>query len=120
MVYNFNMKSFNPILAVRVRQARTRLGLTQFELSQLTGLSQHRISLVESDKGDLSSAVLPKLARSLNVSVGWLLGEEIENEQGLLPEFSMLIDNMYSMQEDEQMTFLKIAELAAIPYSVKK
>ena len=59
----------------KVKLRRDQLGWTQTELAKTIGLTQNRISKIESgDLTQLSFKNLRALARALGVSVDWLLG----------------------------------------------
>lgn len=62
------------ILSERLRTARTRLGLTQQGLSELTGFSLSAIGNWESEQNIPSPAKLGVLASKLGVSIDYLLG----------------------------------------------
>jgi SOS-response transcriptional repressor LexA len=64
------------ILSERLRKARTRLGLTQQGLSDLTGFSLSAIGNWESRQNIPSPAKLGVLATKLGVSIDHLLGHE--------------------------------------------
>jgi Zn-dependent peptidase ImmA (M78 family)/transcriptional regulator with XRE-family HTH domain len=61
-------------IGVRVRQARDRLGVTQRELSTLTGLSESALSRIETGIRQLASHELRSIADALGVATGELLG----------------------------------------------
>lgn len=61
----------------RLKTARVEKGLTMAELSQLVGISQPQISLLESGKYQVKRKAAEKLAAALEVGVDWLLtGDE--------------------------------------------
>ena len=69
----------------KVKLRRDQLGWTQTELAKTIGLTQNRISKIESgDLTQLSFKNLRALARALGVSVDWLLGtwDDIEDVPG--------------------------------------
>jgi transcriptional regulator with XRE-family HTH domain len=60
----------------RLAEVRTALGMTQMELSELTGVSQASLSKIEmeSDRLALRGDTLIKLCKAMNVSADYLLG----------------------------------------------
>src|SRR5580700_6521184 len=64
------------LLSERLRNARTRLGLTQQGLADLTGFSLSAIGNWESRQNIPSPAKLGVLATKLEVSIDHLLGHE--------------------------------------------
>jgi SOS-response transcriptional repressor LexA len=63
-------------LSERLRTGRTRLGLTQQGLAKLTGFSLSAIGNWESGQNMPTPAKLGALAKALNVSIDYLLGNE--------------------------------------------
>ncbi len=66
----------NYLLSERLRNARTRLGLTQQGLAALTGFSLSAIGNWESRQNIPGPAKLGVLASRLGVSIDYLLGHE--------------------------------------------
>jgi transcriptional regulator with XRE-family HTH domain len=62
----------------RIRQARTKLGMTQLELAARLGKRRHEISRYESGKHSLKVQDLPKLAEILQVSVSFFFEDDNE------------------------------------------
>jgi transcriptional regulator with XRE-family HTH domain len=60
----------------RLRKARQSRQLTQFELSQQTGLAQAYLSQLESGQRQASLDTAKRLAQALEVSAAYLLGED--------------------------------------------
>lgn len=61
----------------RVRQIRMNQGLSTYDLSQKTGISQSTISKLENKKRKADSIILEKIAEALSVSVDRLTGESV-------------------------------------------
>jgi len=60
----------------KIRDLRFRRGLTVQQLAELSALSKGFISQVENERTSPSLATLKDLARALNTSVAWLVGED--------------------------------------------
>lgn len=60
----------------RVRKARQRKGIPRRVLSDLSGVSQRYLAQLESGGGNISIAVLHKVAHALDHRVEWLVGED--------------------------------------------
>jgi XRE family aerobic/anaerobic benzoate catabolism transcriptional regulator len=60
----------------RVRKARQRKGIARRVVSELSGVSQRYLALLESGKGNISIALLHRVAEALDHRVEWLVGEE--------------------------------------------
>ncbi|HEY8414796.1 MAG TPA: helix-turn-helix transcriptional regulator, partial [Thermaerobacter sp.] len=65
----------NPIIAVRIRERRERLGWTQAEPAQATGTTRATVGNYEAGRREPDAATLLRLARALGTSVSYLLGE---------------------------------------------
>ncbi len=62
-------------LGEKVYLARRRMGITQDKLAEDTGLDRSYISQIENGKRNLSVKSALELSRTLNISVGTLLGQ---------------------------------------------
>ena len=63
-------------LGTRVQKIREDQNLTQTQLAVLVGTSQSTISQIEAGDRNPSYKMLLKLASALNVTVGYVLGED--------------------------------------------
>lgn len=64
------------ILSQRIRQAMFLKGIRQVDIVQKTGLDRAQVSSYLNDKYRPNADSLGKLAKALEVSPEWLLGEE--------------------------------------------
>lgn len=64
----------------RIREARKAKSLTMKELGQLIGVSESAISMYETFKREPDNATLVNIAKTLDVSVDYLLGRTETNE----------------------------------------
>ncbi|MCC5986990.1 MAG: helix-turn-helix transcriptional regulator [Pararhodobacter sp.] len=60
----------------RVRAARERRGLSRRALSEKSGVSQRYLAQLEAGDGNISIALLHRVAQALDHRIEWLLGEE--------------------------------------------
>lgn len=65
------------ILGNRVRMERTRLGISQAELSRIVDCDQSFLSRIERGVSQGTPELLSALARALKVSISYLLGEDM-------------------------------------------
>ena len=85
----------------RIREARTRVGLTQREVSELLGVSGHAVWCWEAGKTKPSNEHLVELASRFEVSTDWLLGREVV-EEALLEEAEVSFrDAMASLPRED-------------------
>ena len=75
-------------LGERIREQRCRMSLTQEDLAEALCIKKSTISMYENDKVDIKTSVLSDLARELNTSVAYLLGQE-EFDEDLLELISI-------------------------------
>ena len=63
---------FIAMVGERVRMARNRKGISRRQLSELSGVSQRYLAQLEGGDGNVSIALLRKIANSLDFEVEWL------------------------------------------------
>ncbi len=68
-------------LGIQVKNARTKQGITQAKLAEMTGYSVQHISHVETGNTKLSVELLVELANALNVSLDQLLKDSLKNRK---------------------------------------
>ena len=68
--------AFIATVGERVRLARQRKGLSRRVLSDRSGVSQRYLAQLESGAGNISIALLYRVARALDCRVEWLVGED--------------------------------------------
>lgn len=71
-----DVEAFIAAVGDRVRKARQRKGIPRRVLSDLSGVSQRYLAQLEGGGGNISIAVLHKVARALDHRVEWLVGED--------------------------------------------
>lgn len=75
-------EDFVSLVGERVRQARQRKGLARRVLSERSGVSQRYLAQLEGGQGNISIALLLRVAEALDHKVEWLVGEEDPWESG--------------------------------------
>lgn len=68
-------------IQVRLREVRTRRGLTQVQLAERTGLDQATISRIERGRGGIDYDVLDRLCGALDCEPGEILLREPRSRQ---------------------------------------
>jgi transcriptional regulator with XRE-family HTH domain len=65
------------LIASRLREARTAIGLTQDNVATAVGIRRTAVSATETGNRRITGLELRRLARLYRRPVGWFLGEEI-------------------------------------------
>lgn len=69
------MSKYNEIFAIRLRQLRKSLGISQTQLAETVGLSTSTISRYEKNRiEDIKLPNVQQIAEALNVNPEWLIG----------------------------------------------
>jgi transcriptional regulator with XRE-family HTH domain len=88
-------------VAVRIRESRRSLGLTQEQLAQRIGVSRSAIAQWETDRTGQVRANLARVAAVLGVSIGYLLtGETYGIELGAETAGERALLNLYRQIQD--------------------
>ena len=70
-------------IGLKIRERRTRLGITQSDMAKRIGISPSYLNLIESNKRNIAPRLIDDLARNLDVDRDWLDGD---SERRLLEE----------------------------------
>ena len=107
-MYNFIQKEGDTLsLGERIRKVRRTLDLTQEAFCNRIGLKRNSISLVESDKRNISDQAILSICREFNVDYIWLTTEQgkmfVENDN----EFRKKIDRIMTSEDDTRKILFK-------------
>lgn len=92
-------------LGRRIREERLKKGLTQEQLAEKVDISLNFMSLIENGK-NMSVQTLVNLANALDVSIDYLLNENITYcEDKILSQISQ---NLQPLNDDEKIYFLNM------------
>jgi XRE family transcriptional regulator, aerobic/anaerobic benzoate catabolism transcriptional regulator len=69
-------EGFIRMVGDRVRTARSRKGISRKSLSESSGVSQRYLAQLEGGSGNVSIALLKRIAAALDHRIEWLVGEE--------------------------------------------
>lgn len=92
---------------IRLLQALNNSGMTPAELARASGLNKSSVSRYLSGKVEPKQAALFAMAKALNVSPSWLLGEEIAPDFVSKDELTVIIEQLSDKDKD---TLKAIAE----------
>lgn len=76
-------------------------GISKSEIARIAGVSPQSVNNWFARGGIGKSSAL-KLADALGVSVGWLMGEPVDTENGLKPREMKMLELFNQFPEDEQ------------------
>jgi XRE family aerobic/anaerobic benzoate catabolism transcriptional regulator len=73
----------------RVRMARARKGISRRALSERSGVSQRHLAKLESGAGNISIALLKRIADALAYRIEWLIGEDDPSTSPVIAAMSL-------------------------------
>lgn len=103
-------------VALRLKQRRQQLHLTQADLALRAGISQTQISKYEIGQNEPTAYAIIQLAKALNTSSDWILGltdevNELRGDEELSDLERQIIHLMRSKSWEQQRKMLEIARL---------
>lgn len=106
----------------RIRKGRERLGITQTKLAELSSLTPASISQYESGKRRPHSYTIPRLAKALNVTSDYLVGNLTYSEKDMLanPNVRKIIEIFSDLPAEEQNVIYQFILFLGKSYSDKK
>lgn len=75
-VTDSQLENFLAMVGDRVRSARNRKGMSRRVLSEISGVSPRYLAQLEGGQGNISIALLMKIAAALDFNIEWLVGED--------------------------------------------
>ncbi|MCD7812417.1 MAG: helix-turn-helix domain-containing protein [Ruminococcus sp.] len=82
------------LIGDKIREARKKAGLTQWQLAEKVFVSESYIALIESNKRNPSMSVLTKLAEVLNITTDHIVFDtSSRNTDSFTLEWQKLIEN---------------------------
>lgn len=97
----------------RLKVARTKKRLTQFEVAEILGIDDTTISKYENDKSEPDNATLTKLAGLYGESIDSLLGREVPNvgkKSDLDVSIEKSISNLTPAQKAKLLKMIEIVQ----------
>lgn len=97
---------------MRLKEIRKQRGLTQAEVAKKIGVAQNTYSQYENGKREMDTATLCKIADALNVTVDYLIGHSVYEQEN---------DKRFDgMNADEMLEFLANNEKGRVLMSIAK
>lgn len=110
-IYNDGMSENKPIhsLITRLTELNAK-GFSKTEMAKISGVSKQAVT-GWFKTGRISKESALALADAAGVSVPWLLGEEVDENNGLKPDEQRLLELYRQLPEEEQQNMLRIFSL---------
>lgn len=74
------MTAVHTVPALRLREARMRMGIDQSELARRMGVHRNTVISIEAGKSEPRFMVVARWARVTHVSLDWIAGGELGND----------------------------------------
>jgi len=94
------MANLKEILAKNLKENRRRLGITQPELAERSGLSTHYLGMIEIARNFPTADVLERLASALNINPHELFSVNVSPERAMEQLQQKILDNMNRAMEN--------------------
>lgn len=102
-------KILNPVLVERLTEL-TRRGMTKSDMARVAGITPQSVN-GWFKKGAISKESALAIADAAGVSVPWLLGEEVGEQNGLKPDEQRLLELYRQLPEEEQQNMMRVFSL---------
>jgi transcriptional regulator with XRE-family HTH domain len=104
-------KRFFKELGARIAQLRREQNLTQQQLADLLGTAQQQVASYEVARLKVPASMLPKLARTLGVSLEALIGEtEPPAKRGPTPKLQQQVERLSRLPKAQQRVVMQMLE----------
>ena len=81
-------------IGMRIKECRVKIGMTQEELAEELLTKKSTISAYENDKIDIKISILKQIAKVLNTSVFYLVGEQDEDISIEVMQMAMVLQQI--------------------------
>lgn len=105
------MNNAAELMALRLKEARTYLGLSQEYVAQQLGIPRTAISLIESNKRKVGSDELFQLSKIYQRPLAYFTGEDSSDEAE--EQISLLARSYQELSEEDQSELVKFAQFLA-------
>lgn len=104
-------KAFYVQLGRRIADARKARGMTQTQLAEALGIAQQTMAHYEGGRLRLAVALLPPLARTLDVSIEALIGEPVPPaKRGPTPKLQQQIERLHRLPRATQKVVMEMLD----------
>lgn len=85
-------------VGMRIKECRVKMGMTQDELAEVLITKKSTISAYENDKIDIKVSILKQIARMLDTTVFYLVGEQDEDINAEVMQMAMALQQIQSKE----------------------
>lgn len=85
-------------VGMRIRECRVKMGMTQDELAEVLMTKKSTISAYENDKIDIKISILKQIAKVLDTTVFFLVGEQDEDISVEVIQMAMALQQIQSKE----------------------
>lgn len=85
-------------VGMRIRECRVKMGMTQDELAEALITKKSTISAYENDKIDIKISILKQIAKILDTTVFYLVGEYDEDISAETMQMAMVLQQIKSIE----------------------
>ena len=100
-------------IGMRIKECRVMMGMTQDELAEVLLTKKSTISAYENDKIDIKISILKQIAKELDTTVFYLVGEQDEDISNEVMQMAMVLQQIPS-KELRKVAIEQVKVLAAI------
>lgn len=106
-------RAFFQAMGDSIAEARKALGMTQAQLADELGVAQQVVASYEVGRHRVPASFLPRLARTLAVTVADLIGEEVApSRRGPSPRLLQQIERIQRLPKSRQRFIMEMIDIA--------
>ena len=83
-------------IGMRIKECRVKMGMTQDELAERLLTKKSTVSAYENDKIDIKISILKQVAKELDTTVFYLVGEQDEDISNEVMQMAMVLQQIQS------------------------
>lgn len=85
-------------IGMRIKECRVKMGMTQEELAEALLTKKSTISAYENDKIDIKISILKQIAKELDATVFYLVGEQDEDISNEVMQMAMVLQQIQNKE----------------------
>ena len=112
-------KRIEKTIGMRIKECRVKMGMTQEKLAEALLTKKSTISAYENDKIDIKISILKQIAKELDTTIIYLVGEQDEDIRNEVMQMAMVLQQIQS-KELRKVAIEQAKVLVAITKSYEK